>query len=84
MEKTVREMRNPKEREEPRPLVFPEPDPEHTSPGVDAALREGLKQALEAGKFACEKCGRVFKTPSDFRYNARHEMICRRFCREAR
>jgi hypothetical protein len=55
-----------------------------TNAVTDAAIKEAFGQALAAGKFACAKCGRVFKTASEFRYDARHEMICRRFCRGAR
>jgi hypothetical protein len=51
---------------------------------IDDALRTALKQALEAGKFRCAECGRAFKTPSEFRYNAKHKPACRTRCKEAK
>jgi len=51
---------------------------------IDDALRATLKQMVAAGRFTCVECGRVFKTPSQFRYNAEHNPVCRRRCRRAR
>ena len=50
----------------------------------DEALREALKQALESGRFTCANCGRRFDKPDQFRYNVRHDPICREPCREAK
>lgn len=49
--------------------------------GAQAAVDEALKQAAEAGKSFCVKCGRVFTSPSEWRYNAQRRPICRKPCR---
>jgi hypothetical protein len=49
-----------------------------------AALDEAQRQANAAGKAICVKCGRVFTTCQEYRFNAQGRLICRRPCRERR
>ncbi len=48
---------------------------------VDAVIAKAVKEGRAT--LACAKCGRVFTSPNEWRYNARKQPICRRFCKEA-
>lgn len=39
-------------------------------------------KTIQAGEVKCAKCGKTFKSASEYRLNARSEPICRRPCRE--
>jgi hypothetical protein len=40
------------------------------------------KPIITVAKPTCAKCGRVFTSPNQYRFNSKGEPICRKFCRE--